>query len=113
MRSPLTVPVMLSLPDVPFICCPSSTVSENVVAADAPFVSVAVTRTTYKPMSFVPGVPENARVEALKLNQAGNDPPPSRLAEYVIASPSGSLNVFDGTVYANDVDSGVVCDVSA
>ena len=73
-----------------------ATRSANVVAADAPAVSVPVRVTERSPTSALAGVPAKVARPASKRSQAGSGEPSARLAARVRWSPesrSGSLNV--------------------
>ena len=71
------------------------TVRLKVSKAVAFSASDAVILTAIIPTSLFSGVPENVRVEALKVSQVGNALPSARVAEYEIVSlTSESENTF-------------------
>ena len=66
------------------------------ISAVAAEPSLAVTSISKKPLKLSGGVPVKPRVAALKLSHGGNALPPDKRAEYVIASPSTSVNADAG-----------------
>ena len=69
--------------------------------AEAPAVSVAVTRISRAPTSPLAGVPEKLLVAGLKESQAGRGLPSARVAERLRLSPaSTSAKLLAGTVKA-------------
>ena len=97
------VPLFPSVTDVFATLTGYPTAITNVVLTDpgGTQLSVAVSRTVYRPMSATAGVPLKVRVAALKLSQAGSADPSLSVAPYVKGCPSASAKVFAGNAYEN------------